>query len=363
MSVEVAGLDELYERLGHRFGRAEPRRRAFAYLRGLLAGLERKNGWTLAEHAGEVSPDGMQRLLRKAVWDAAAVRDDLREYVVEHLGDVNAALVVGATGFTKKGTGSAGVERQYSDATGRMENCQVGTFLAYASGKGRALIDRELYLPESWADDPVRRRTAGIPDRVRFAAKSRQAQDMIAAAIAAEVPFRWLTADETYGKAGHLRYWLECRDVFHVVATGRDDTVVTEGLRESRVDELIAALSARAWRRRSRGEDAHGPGADDWVRTPIRPLHAPGRGHWLLARRRVSDGELTYYVCYGPARTTLNELITVAGTRQAIEECFRAARDDAGLDHYQARHYDAWYRHITLSMFAHALQVVTVARP
>lgn len=358
VSVEVegriAGLGELYERLGHRFGRAEPRRRAFAYMRGLLAGLERKNGWTLAEHAGEMSPDGMQRLLRKAVWDAAAVRDDLRDYVIENLGDVNAVLIVDDTGFAKKGTRSAGVCRQHSGATGRMENCQVGTFLAYASDKGRALIDRKLYLPDSWTDDRVRRRAAGIPDRVEFAAKPRQAQEMIAAAISAGVPFRWLTADETYGQADYLRYWLESRDVFHVVATGRDDTVVTEGLNETRADELISALSARAWRRRSYGED--------WARTPIRPLHAPGRGHWLLARRRISDGAITYYVCYGPAHTTLNELVAVAGSRQAIEECFRAARDEAGLDHYQARHYDAWHRHITLSMFAHAYRVVTAAR-
>ena len=362
VDVVTAELDRVHARIGGRFTRAEPRVRAREYMSGLVAGLERKNGWTLAEHAGEVSPDGMQRLLRKAGWDADAVRDDLREYVVEHLGDANAVLIVDDTGFLKKGIRSAGVQRQYSGTAGRRENCQVGTFLAYASCKGRALVDRELYLPESWTGDRERCRAAGVPDRVEFSTKPRQAQDMIAAAITAGVPFRWLSADEAYGQAKYLRYWLECRDVFHVVATRRNDTVVTAATMDARVDELIAALPARAWRRRSCGNGAHGPRLYDWARVPIRPLHAPGRGHWVLARRRISDGEIAYYVCYGPARTTLNELITVAGARWAIEECFQAAKNEAGLDHYQARHYDAWYRHITLSMLAHAYLAAMAAR-
>ncbi len=213
MSVDVAGwvagLDELHGRVGCRFGRSEPRRRALSYVRGLLAGLERKNGWTLAEHAGEVSPDGMQRLLRTACWDADAVRDDLREYVVEHLGDPGGVLIVDDTGFVKKGTRSAGVQRQYSGTAGRTENCQIGTFLGYASVRGRALIDRELYLPESWTEDRGRCRAAGIPDEVQFATKPRQAQAMIERALAAGVPFRWLTADEAYGQVKYLRVWLE----------------------------------------------------------------------------------------------------------------------------------------------------------
>lgn len=366
VSVDVAGwaagLDELHERLGPRFGRAEPRRRALAYLRGLLAGLERKNGWTLAEHAGEVSPDGMQRLLRKAGWDADAVRDDLQKYVAERLGDPGAVLVVDDTGFLKKGTRSAGVQRQYSGTAGRTENCQIGTFLAYASAKGRALIDRDLYLPQAWTDDRDRCRAAGIGDEVEFATKPQQARAMIARAVAAGVPFRWVTGDEAYGQVKYLRVWLEQHDVFHVLATKRNDTVPAATALDARVDELIAALPARAWQRRSCGNGAHGPRVYDWARVPVRPLHAPARGHWVLARRRISDGELAYYICYGPARTTLAELITVAGTRWAIEECFQAAKNEAGLDHYQARTYQAWYRHITLAMAAHAYLAATAAQ-
>lgn len=347
--------------MGPRFGRAEPRARALAYVRGLLAGLERKNGWTLAEHAGEVSPDGMQRLLRKAGWDAGAVRDDVRDYVVEQLGDERAVLIADDTGFLKKGTRSAGVQRQYSGTAGRTENCQIGTFLAYASARGRALIDRELYLPKSWTEDRARCRAAGIGDEVEFATKPEQARRMLERAIDAGVPFRWFTGDEAYGQVKALRAWLEESDVFYVVATKCNDTVPAPcATAASQVDELVAALPPGAWRRRSCGQGAHGPRIYDWARIPLR-CPASARGRWLLARRSITDGEIAYYVCYGPARTTLNELITVAGTRWAIEECFGAAKNEAGLDHYQARHYAAWYRHITLSMLAHAYLAVMAA--
>ena len=209
MDVVAAGLDQLHERIAGRFARSEPRARVREYVSGLVAGLERKNGWTLAEWAGEVSPDGMQRLLRRADWDVDGVRDDVRAYVVEQLGEPDGVLIADDTGFLKKGTRSAGVQRQYSGTAGRTENCQVGVFLAYASAHGHALIDRELYLPQSWAEDPERCRAAGIPDDVEFATKPRQAQEMIARAIAAGVPFAWFTADETYGQAKWLQAWLE----------------------------------------------------------------------------------------------------------------------------------------------------------
>jgi len=211
MVVELvaAELDRVHERVAGRFGRAEPRARVREYLCGLVAGLERKNGWTLAEHAGEVSPDGMQRLLRRADWDVDGVRDDLRAYVVEHLGAPGGVLIADDTGFLKKGTRSAGVQRQYSGTAGRTENCQVGVLLAYASARGHALIDRELYLPRSWAQDPERCRAAGIPQDVEFATKPAQAQAMIGRAVAAGVPFAWFTADETYGQAKWLQAWLE----------------------------------------------------------------------------------------------------------------------------------------------------------
>src|SRR5216110_3337898 len=227
MDLVAAGLEELHERISGRFARAEPRSRVREYVSGLVAGLERKNGWTLAERAGEVSPDGMQRLLRHADWDVDGVRDDVRDYVAGHLGDREGVLIADETGFLKKGTRSAGVQRQYSGTAGRTENCQVGTFLAYASVHGHALIDRELYLPQSWTGNRDRCRAAGIPDEVEFTTKPRQAQAMIARALEAGVPFRWFTADEAYGQAKYLRVWLEERGVFHVVATRCNDTLIT----------------------------------------------------------------------------------------------------------------------------------------
>jgi SRSO17 transposase len=189
------------------------------YVAGLVAGLERKNGWTLAERAGEASPDGMQRLLRWADWDIDGARDDVRDYVVEHLEDPRAVLILDDTGFLKKGIRSAGVQRQYSGTAGRVENCQIGTFLAYASPRGHALIDRELYLPESWTADRDRCQAAGIPDEVTFTTKPRQAMAMLARAIDAGVPFSWVTADEAYGQVKYLRVWLEAHDAAYVLAT------------------------------------------------------------------------------------------------------------------------------------------------
>jgi SRSO17 transposase len=353
MDLVAAELDRVHERIAGRFGRAEPRARVREYVSGLVAGLERKNGWTLAEQAGEASPDGMQRLLRRADWDIDGVRDDVRDYVVEQLGDVEGVLIVDDTGFVKKGTRSAGVQRQYSGTAGRTENCQVGTFLAYASGRGHALIDRELYLPTSWTGDRDRCRVAGVPDEVEFATKPRHAQRMIERALAAGVPFAWVTADEAYGQVKYLRVWLEDRDVAHVLATRCNDTVSTATGREARVDELIAGLPARAWRRVSVGAGAHGPREYDWARVPIRLGWRSGRGHWLLARRKVSDPtEIAYYVCYGPRRATLRDLARIAGSRWRVEECFQQAKNEAGLDHYQVRTWRAWYAHITLSMLA-----------
>jgi SRSO17 transposase len=355
MDVVVAELDRVHERIVGRFTRSEPRGRVREYMSGLVAGLERKNGWTLAEQAGEVSPDGMQRLLRRADWDVDGVRDDLRDYVVEHLGDRDGVLIVDDTGFLKKGVRSVGVQRQYSGTAGRIENCQIGTFLAYASARGHVLIDRELYLPEPWIADRDRCRAAGIPEEVEFETKPRHAMAMLARAFDAGVPFAWVTADEAYGQVKYLRFWLEARDAAHVLSTKVNDTLITVEGTERRADELIAGLPARAWRRLSVGAGAHGPREYDWARLPIRIAWRAGRGHWLLARRSITDPtEIAYYVCYGPRRSTLLDLAWIAGARWRIEECFQQAKNEAGLDHYQVRSWRAWYAHITLSMLAHA---------
>jgi SRSO17 transposase len=362
VDVVMEQLDRVHERIAGRFTRSEPRGRAREYVSGLVAGLERKNGWTLAEQAGEVSPDGMQRLLRWADWDIDGVRDDVRDYVIEHLGEPGGVLIVDDTGFLKKGVRSAGVQRQYSGTAGRIENCQIGTFLAYASPRGHALIDRELYLPEPWIADRDRARRAGIPDDVEFETKPRHAMAMLVRAFEAGLPFAWITADEAYGQVKYLRAWLEEHDAAYVLATKVNDLLTTTEGSERRADELIADLPGRAWRRLSVGAGAHGPREYDWARVSIRSGWRVGRGHWLLARRSISDPtEIAYYVCYGPRRSTLLDLAWIAGTRWRIEECFQQAKNEAGLDQYQVRSWRAWYAHITLSMLAHAWLAVSKA--
>jgi SRSO17 transposase len=320
---------------------------------GLVAGLERKNGWTLAERAGEKVPDGMQRLLRAADWDVDGVRDDVRDFVVEHLGDHAAVLAGDETGFLKKGVKSAGVQRQYSGTAGRTENCQIGVFLAYASRHGHALIDRELYIPESWTSDRDRCRDAGIPDSVEFATKPRQMIAMLERTLAAKVPFAWFTADEAYGQAGYLRDWCEDHDVSYVLATRCDQQVSTRADRVARADDLVAEFGDRTWQRLSVGAGAHGPREYDWARRQIEGTWATGRGHWLLARRSISSPtEIAYYLCYGPASSRLVDLAWTAGSRWHVEEAFQQAKGEAGLDHYQVRKWRAWHAHITLSMLA-----------
>ncbi|MCD2115090.1 IS701 family transposase [Rhodococcus rhodochrous] len=355
-----AGFTAFCSRFAHRFSRVESRRRMVAYVRGLLAEVERKNGWTLAEAAGDAGPEGMQRLLNFYAWDGDGLRDDVREVVVEAIGDEGAGvLIVDETGFLKKGNKSAGVARQYSGTAGRIENSQIGVFLAYASDRGRALIDRELYLPKAWTEDRDRCRDAGIDDDVEFATKPELAQTMLERALDAGIPFGWVTADEAYGQVGRLRMWLESRGVAHVLAVPKTQMVVSMQLRQRRAHTVIAELDASAWQRLSCGDGAHGPRVYDWAATPIRPIREPGRGHWLLARRSLTDpDEIAYYICYGPAETPLAELVRVAGSRWAIEECFQTAKNETGLDHYQVRGYTAWYRHITLSMAAAAFLTI-----
>ena len=353
----AAEFERLCERIGPRFARPEVRRRVAGFLRGLLGDVERKNGWQLAEHARETTPDGMQRLLTTARWDPYGVRDDVRGYVVEHLGDPDGVLVVDETGFVKKGGKSAGVKRQYSGTAGRVENCQVGVFLAYASPRGRALLDRELYLPQEWAADPDRRAEAHVPGTVGFLTKPQLAQQMLDRAVTAGVPAGWVTGDEVYGSDGRLRAWLEERGLSYVLAVKATQPLWAAGEHgpaEIPARELVARLPARAWRRLSAGDGAKGPRVYDWARVVLLRPGWPGRGFWLLLRRRLSDGELAYYACFGPARTGLAELVRIAGARWAVEECFQTAKDQVGLDQYEVRRYDAWYRHVSLAMVAQA---------
>jgi SRSO17 transposase len=361
----AAGLDALHVRIAGRFARAEPRRRALAYLRGLLGNVGRKNGWQLAEHAGERTPDGMQRLLATADWDPDRVRDDLRAYVVEHLGDPGGVLVVDETGFLKKGTTSVGVQRQYSGTAGKVDNCQLGVFLAYASGRGRAFIDRELYLPECWTDDPPRCRAARVPEQVGFRTKPQLAQLMLERALDAGVPAGWVTADEVYGGSPTLRQWLEGRGVSYVLAVKCTEPLVIsgpDGPVRATAEQLAAAVPAEQWVTASAGQGAKGRRLYDWTRIQLAAPATAGMARWLLVRRSRRDGELAFYACSGPAGTSLVGLVRVAGTRWAVEECFQQAKDQVGLDHYEVRKWPGWYRHITLALLAHAFLAVTRAQ-
>ncbi|WP_443078952.1 IS701 family transposase [Streptomyces sp. NBC_01497] len=348
-------------RFAGRFGPVEPRRRMVSYLRGPLSEAERKNGWTLAEGAGDTGPQGMQRLLNHYLWDADALRDDVRDAVVEHIGDpVRGVLILDETGFLKKGVRSAGVGRQYSGTAGRIENSQIGVFLAYGSDRGRALIDRELYLPKDWTSDRERCRAAGISDEVEFATKPDMGLRMLQRAVDSGIPFGWVTADEVYGQTSRLRIWLEEHDIPHVLAVPKSQMVMTMGLfGQARAHQLVSELCDGAWTRLSCGGGAHGPREYDWAAVPIRPWRREGWDHWLLARRSLTDPtDIAYYICFCPAGTSLEEPVRVAGSRWMIEECFQSAKNETGLDHYQVRGYIAWYRHITLSMAALAFLAI-----
>jgi SRSO17 transposase len=356
-------LNGLKERIGSRFARSEPRERAIAHMRGLMSEIPRKNGWQLAEQAGEMTPDGMQRLLNAATWDEEGVRDDLRDYVVEELGTPDAILVVDETGFLKKGKHSVGVKRQYSGTAGRVENCQIGVFLGYASQKGHALIDRELYLPQEWASDMTRRQEARVPESIEFNTKPELARQMLERAFDSDIPCNWVTGDSIYGGDRRLRLWLEEQNRWFVLGISKDEPLWS-GYEQKRADEWITHLSAEAWQRLSCGDGAKGPRIYDWV---LLALPRWGQDadilHALLVRRSLEDGELTYFVVFAPADTSLPTLVRVAGQRWTIEECFEVGKDEVGLDEYEVRHWTAWYRHITLSMLALAFLTVTRSRP
>ena len=346
-------------RIGPRFRRVEPRRRSRAFVLGLLAGLPRKNCWTIAEHAGDATPDGMQHLLARARWDADGVRDDLRSFVIEHLGDPDAVLVADETGDLKKGAATAGVQRQYTGTAGRIENAQVAVYLGYAAPAGHALIDRELYLPRSWAGDPDRCHAAGIPDDTGFATKPQLARRMIERAIAAEVPFGWFAADEVYGDNGTLRAWLEEAQVRYVLAVSCDHRVPAGAGRTLRADQLAGRLPKRAWQRLSAGPGAKGHRYYHWAWITIADS-APGC-RWLLIRRHPRTGELAFYRCYAPQPVPLATLVRAAGLRWTIEENFQAGKGLTGLDHHQVRSWTSWHRWVTLAMLAAAFLAIAAA--
>lgn len=354
----TTAVADVAERMGPYFTRIEARRRALAYVQGLLSSATRKNGWQLAEIMADATPYGVQHLLGRAVWDVDALRDGLRTYVRDHLGRPDAVLVIDETGFLKKGSHSAGVARQYSGTAGRIENSQIGVFLAYMTPAGQTLIDRELYLPHAWTTDHDRCQQAGIPETRPFATKPQLAQQMVDRALRANLPAAWVTGDSIYGDARSLRAWLEAQSQAYVLAVSGKEHVWLQG-DQQRITTILATLPDTGWSRLSAGDGAKGPRWYDWLRLRSADPDSPGWTRWVLVRRNISDPtEVTAYLVFAPQTTSLAELVRVAGSRWAIEVCFEAAKGEVGLDQYQVRSWTGWYRHITLALWAQALLTV-----
>jgi SRSO17 transposase len=356
--------------LRRHFQRTQAAEHAVDYLRGLVAEVERKNGWQLAEEAGYAHPRGMQRVLDRYAWDAAAVRDDLRAYVIAELGDPAGVLVVDETGFPKQGRHSAGVARQYCSTLGKRANCQIGVFLGYASPKGHVGLDRALYLPQEWTDDRQRCQQAGVPEGVPFRTKPQLALGMLERALDAGVPAAWVAADEVYGNDTKFRRALEMRAQAYVVAV-RSDYPVSTWPPFGRPDQwTVAAVVAAAltvgvvhWQRRSAGEGAQGPRLYDWAYLPVRPGLQDGWVHSVLVRRHPErTDELAYYLVYAPAGTSLEEVAKVAGARWSIDDTFKLAKGLVGLDQYEVRSWQGWYRHITLALLAFAALTIATKK-
>jgi SRSO17 transposase len=356
------GLEALLGRMAGQFRNRLGRERLEAYVKGLLGSAERKNGWQLAEQAGDETPYAMQQFIYRGDWSADEVRDETREYAIEHLGDPKGVLVVDETGFLKKGEHSAGVARQYSGTAGRVENCQIGVFLGYVGPNGRTLIDRELYLPQGWTDDPERCRRAGIGEEIVFHTKPQLAGKMLDRALAGGVPAEAVTGDSVYGDNPSLRADLEARPLSYVLGISINERKVPVGMRFKSVIEIKQSLPESAWTRLSAGDGSKGPRLYDWQSIPLSVIPRKGWQRRLLFRRSVADpSDVHAFICFCKDGTSLEDLVRVAGCRWAIETCIEEAKGEVGLDEYEVRTFTGWYRHITLACLAHCFLSVTRA--
>jgi SRSO17 transposase len=369
-----AEFDRFYERFDGVFSRSESREQGKKVLRGLLAPVERKNGWQVAEAIGDSDADKTQRLMYQVTWKADDARNELQAYVIDELGDEDAVGIVDETGFLKKGEGSAGVQRQYSGTAGKIENCQIATFLAYASATGCVLIDRRLYLPAVWTNDKTRCKKAKIPETVKFQTKPEQAREMLQAAWERKVPMRWVTGDEVYGNAPELRDAIDAAGKLYVLAVSSTcpvrlvDAKLLGNAGQNAVTtaaEVLSGASKIKFERMAVTLGEKGPIIYDWavVRIFEQVDKRNGRSGWLLIRRSVSDpSEVAFYLSNADEKTPCGKLAKVAATRFNIEMCFKLGKGETGLDQYEVRHYHSWYRHITLSMMALAWLVITKHR-
>ena len=374
-------FQDFHARFAPFFARIEPREASRRYLRGLLARVERKNCWQMAEVVGEKDPQSMQRLLYSARWDEDGVRDELQRFVVEQLGDEAGIGVVDETGFLKKGTKSVGVKRQYTGTAGKIENCQVGVFLTYFAPGGRAFLDRRLYLPKEWCADEDRRRGAQVPDHVTFKTKPELAVEMLEHAWRQGVPMAWVTGDEVYGDAPHVRdaisragkkyvlgvschtpVWRERPPLQGPVAArkGRPRTkprLAAGAPSWQKVAAVITSQASGSWQRLTVREGEKGPLTYDWTRVRIVESRdaLPGPAGWLMARRSITDPtDTAYFLSNAPQSTSLQTMAEVASARWSIETTIEEGKGETGLDEYEVRYWHSWHRHITLSMMAHA---------
>jgi SRSO17 transposase len=348
-------LDTLLQRLNPLLPRKQVRQQAKEYVQGLLSPVERKNGWQLAEHLGHSNPYRVQHLLDRAIWDAERVRDDLYALVIEHLGDPDGVAVLDESGFLKKGVHSVGVARQYSGTAGRVENCQVGVFLGNASVRGHLLVDRELYLPQEWAEDRARRDKVQVPETVEFATKPALAWRMLQRAYATGLPIGFVAGDTVYGRDPLLRKKLQERGQAYVLAIDYDARLLWEQGR-IRAQTLTQRLPASAWQTLSCGAGSKGERFYDWACLSLDAPEQAGFGLWLLVRRSLSDPtQLAYYQVFAPLGTSLMRMVRVAGTRWTIEMGFESAKGEVGLDEYEVRSWHGWYRHMSLALWAQAI--------
>jgi SRSO17 transposase len=365
LELWASSLRDVKGRIRPLFRQERMAQSAGLFLDALLGPERRKTGWMRAEAAGDPGPWRQQALLDRSRWDADALRDVVRDYVVETLCEPDAVLVLDETGFLKQGKASCGVARQYTGSAGKITNCQIGVFAAYVSSKGQAFIDRRLYLPQDWTKNPARLRAAHVPDEVGFTTKPRLALDMIEGAINAGVPFTWVAADTVYG-TGEVEMALRRSGkgyVLGVSATQPFNSWIGKPEVAGTAEAIARGLEPSAWVRLSAGEGTQGPRLYDWAYLELADLaadefNATLRGTWtrgLLIRRSLTDGELAFSSTWCPAGTPIQTLVSVEGRRWAIEDAFETAKTELGLAHNETRSWHGWRRHISLVMLAVAM--------
>jgi SRSO17 transposase len=368
LTLWASSLRDAKQRIRPLFTQERVAASAGQFLDGLLGNEPRKTGWMRAEAAGDSGPWRQQAILGRGQWDADALRDIVREYTLEPLGDEDAVLVIDETGFLKQGKASCGVARQYTGSAGKITNCQIGVFAAYVSRHGHAFIDRALYLPKEWTDDSARLQAAHVPSDVGFATKPKIARRMIARAIAAKVPFSFVAADSVYG-TGEIESLLRRAGKGYVLGVASNHVFHSWGKQQSiagTASMIAQSLPKKAWRHLPSGEGTKGPRWHDWAYLELADLHASEynddlAGEWtrgLLIRRNIADGSLAFFSTWCPKGTSMQKLVSVEGHRWAIEDSFETAKNELGLDHNETRSWHGWHRHVSLVMLAFAMMAV-----